>query len=177
MLPITVQVMEKDNSLKALEARTTQKVGAAGKFMELAKHSSNEDDLELLRKFRPLSNAIEWSTWGSKLDNIFSIVFSQLPSLVGLQMSCISGQPVKINLTGSVHKATLEKYKDNMTFELIEKPSRGKLSEFSANSDFCTYTSYPDMVGQDFFTYTVKLGALAVPPATVVSQLNQHTTT
>jgi hypothetical protein len=50
---------------------------------EGAKGSSiGEADIDLMKKMEPLKGQVEWSTWGSKLEMIFSPVFSSLPTLL-----------------------------------------------------------------------------------------------
>ncbi len=41
-----------------------------------------ETDIELLKRMEPLQGKVEWSTWGSKLENIFEPVCSTIPTLV-----------------------------------------------------------------------------------------------
>lgn len=40
-----------------------------------------DTDVELLKSMTPLDGCVEWSTWGSKLESIFSPVFATLPAL------------------------------------------------------------------------------------------------
>lgn len=47
-----------------------------------------ETDVELLKKMEPLKGQVEWSTWGSKLESIFSPVFSSVPTLVVSNCCC-----------------------------------------------------------------------------------------
>lgn len=56
--------------LKALARREGAKGNAIG-----------DADIELLKKMEPLQGRVEWSTWGSKLENIFSPIFSTIPTL------------------------------------------------------------------------------------------------
>lgn len=65
-----------------------------------------EDDctdakVERLQSMKPLKRAVTWTTWGSKLDNIFTPILYSLPSLKLLQISTPQGTEVEIDLSRS----------------------------------------------------------------------------
>ena len=159
-------LMDKDVSLKALELRAQAKTGDAGKFMDAAFLRSLEDDAELLDSFPPLLGKVEWSTWGSKLDNIFSLVFATLPVLTGIELVVQLGDHLKVNFAATLPKGSLDRWRGNMAYEIVSKPSHGKLIDFSPTNDIVTYV--PDeRLGQDFFAFTIKLGGVTIAPATI----------
>ena len=45
-----------------------------------------DGDIERLDEITPLKRAVTWTTWGSKLDTIFTPVMYSLPALKGLQV-------------------------------------------------------------------------------------------
>jgi hypothetical protein len=146
-----------------------------------------EADVDLLRKMDPLRGQVEWSTWGSKLESIFSPVFSSVPTLVSSQWVGTVNTPLEVFLPGGLSKAALLKVRDSLSYVVLERPIHGKLSEYTTLSDYITYTpndgnpqvvclmialliladAVADFVGTDFFTYRMQLGAINTAPATI----------
>lgn len=63
-------------------------------------------------------------------------------------------QTLKIYLASSVSKATLEKWRDSMSFIVIEKPAHGKLDEYFTTVDYVTYTPVEGVEEQTHPTYS-----------------------
>jgi hypothetical protein len=103
---------------------------------------ANEDKI-LLEKFSPLSAAVQWDTWGSKLETIFSPIFSVIPNLESTQKSTFMDLPLPINLSQSAPKNSLKKWRDSLTYEIVGKPIHGKLSETTTTKDIIIYTPLP----------------------------------
>jgi hypothetical protein len=72
------EIARGDIDLKALLRREGNKAAAS---------SLGEADLDLLRRMEPLRGEVEWSTWGSKLESVFSPVFSTIPNPMGCQVT------------------------------------------------------------------------------------------
>jgi hypothetical protein len=134
------------------------------------------DDEQALKSMTPLSAQVEWSTWGSKLDIIFAPVFANMPTITAERVTATSGIPQKIDLTKSIPKNVLLKWRGSICYEPIHPPpSHGKLSPFTeSTSGIFTYTSDPGYMGHDFFQFKVKLGALDTIPATVNIDVIEH---
>jgi hypothetical protein len=143
-----------------------------------------EADIDLLKKMEPLRGQVEWSTWGSKLESIFSPVFSSVPNLMvrsrfqsfcclyltscpqSSQWTTSTDTSLEVFLPGGLSKSALQKCRDSLSYVVVERPLHGRLSEYTTLSDFVTYTPNEGFSGTDFFTYRMQLGAISTAPAT-----------
>lgn len=122
---------------------------------------------ELLQRMTPLSGEVNWSTWGSKLENIFASVFSTIPSLQDDQVVTPVNEPIVVFLAKGLSKSLLNGWRDNMSYNVTTKPTHGVLSDYSTSNDYLTYTPNEKYLGSDFFTYYLKLGSMNTAPATI----------
>lgn len=103
---------------------------------------SNKDKV-LLNKFSPLCAMVQWDTWGSKLETIFSPIFSVIPNLESTQKYTFMDLPLPINLSKSAPNHSLKKWRDSLTYEIVGKPIHGKLSDTTTTKDIIIYTPLP----------------------------------
>lgn len=47
--------------------------------------------------------------------------------------------PLEVYLATGVSKASLKRWRDSLTYIVTEKPSHGRLSEYTTASDYVTY--------------------------------------
>jgi hypothetical protein len=129
----------------------------------------------LLAKMTPLTAAVTWDTWGSKLENIFASVFSQLPTLQGISITTTMNDAVEVPLATGVATSFLDGWRDNMSYTVINRPVHGTLSEYAGiNQDQIVYTPAERYHGSDFFTYFLTLGGMKSPPATVAITVQKY---
>eukprot|EP01039_Chlorochromonas_danica_P007318 gene7318-8097_t len=126
-----------------------------------------EADIDLLRKMEPLQGRVEWSTWGSKLESIFAPIFATLPSVMASQLTTTCDTPLSIFLPNGLSKAELNRWRDAVSYSVVERPAHGKLSDYNTVADYVTYTPVAGYVGTDFFTYRMQLGSVSTHPVTV----------
>jgi len=123
----------------------------------------------------PLTAAVTWDTWGSKLENIFASVFSQLPTLQGISITTSMNDSVEVPLATGVATSFLDGWRDNMSYTVINRPVHGTLSEYAGiNQDQIVYTPAERYHGSDFFTYFLTLGGMKSPPATVAITVQRY---
>jgi hypothetical protein len=56
--------------------------------------------------------------------------------------------PISILLPVGVTKHNLQRYRDSLSYSVSERPSHGKLSEYTTVYDHVTYTPNPGMIIQ-----------------------------
>ena len=62
-----------------------------------------------------------WTSWGSKLETIFSPVFAQVPNIQGFPVYTAPDTPVDINLSDAVSDRDMRAWSDIMTFKIKGK--------------------------------------------------------
>mmetsp|Transcript_4832 Transcript_4832/g.7354 ORF Transcript_4832/g.7354 Transcript_4832/m.7354 type:complete len:1127 (+) Transcript_4832:113-3493(+) len=134
----------------------------------------SQAEYDLLQKMTPLEASVTWSTWGSKLESIFTPIFATLPTLQGIQIYTHMNSPVDVYLAKGLSKGSADKYRDSMVYIIMERPSHGRLNEYSTSSDYVTYTPNDDYCGTDFFTFRVQLGSLSSAAATVAITIDDE---
>jgi hypothetical protein len=117
-----------------------------------------ETDIELLLNFKPLLGKVEWSTWGSKLETIFTPLFSDPPILRGLKYTTDIDTGVAIDLSQGLLSSEINKVGGgNVVFKIVTYPVHGKLKPTDKTSKYM-YTPNDDYIGNDKFTFYAKLG-------------------
>ena len=109
-----------------------------------------EEARNRLGSMAPLEGRVEWSTWGSKLDAVFSPVFSHMPAIASQHVHAITGQGMPIKLSAGVAPEMMDTINN---FTIIDVPGHGRLSEYETKSEFITYTPDAGFVGNDIFSY------------------------
>lgn len=139
-----------------------------GRASEAQRHPLDRlTERELLQRMDALPGSVTWSTWGSKLENIFSSVFSTIPNLNHAQVRTDINDPLVIDLSGGLSKQFLNGWRDNMSYVVTTKPAHGDLNETVTTQDALVYTPKEDYSGSDFFTYFLQLGTSKTAPATI----------
>jgi hypothetical protein len=127
-----------------------------------------ETDHEILQRMTPLDGQVEWSTWGSKLENMFSPIFATLPPLEGMKVITSKDESCSIRLNESVPKPSGGSgYKDVYTFTILERPTHGSLGDLDIATTTIVYKPNPGYSGSDFFTFRLTTGGVSSWPATV----------
>jgi len=121
----------------------------------------------VLQQMQPLRGQVEWSTWGSKLESIFEPIFAVLPSVANSKVTVCCNGSKSIYLPNGITKPALQQMRDSLSYNILEKPSHGQLSEYATTKDYVTYTPDKDYVGADFFVYRLQLGIISCNPASV----------
>jgi len=118
----------------------------------------------ILASFEPLVALVNWDTWGSKLDSIFSPVFAAAPQAIGRHVVSIIGTERKILLKGEDSQGR------QLVFKIRQQPSHGTLSEIRSDG---TVTYLPDegFVGDDYFTYVARNNYMESNVATVAIKI------
>lgn len=150
------------------------------KNQEWKKDESDDDNQDKdfvvkLENFTPLIGGVEWSTWGSKLDSVFSPVFFTLPSLSALQVKTVEDTPVSIKLSAGASKEVLAKWKNNFNFQVLHRPEHGTLNEYITTKDSVIYTPDEGFSGSDHFTFRLNFGSLFTGFATVAIIVREKT--
>ena len=124
----------------------------------------------------PLTSGVTWDTWGSKLENIFASVFSQIPNLQGgVTVNTNVNEPVTVPLATGIDKSFLDGWRDNMSYTVTIKPAHGSLSEYvGINGDELIYTPNDKYDGSDFFTYFMTLGGMKSSPSTIAIMVSRN---
>lgn len=112
-----------------------------------------------------------------------------------MQITVIRDKPITVSLTGGNSKSALRKWRDSMSYVILERPSHGRLNEYTTLKDSITYTPNPgmpihyptideftsadllnvvDYLGTDFFTYQIQLGGISTAPATVSLSIEEY---
>lgn len=134
-----------------------------------------EADVDLLKRMDPLAGQVDWSTWGSKLENIFLPVFSNTPSLSNSRVSTKPGQQVEIPLGKGLSRKQKSTIKDSMGFGVVEVPKHGVLNELHTHEMFLVYTPDEGYSGVDKFTYRLMLSATSqTTPVTVTINIRNQ---
>jgi hypothetical protein len=136
----------------------------------------DKDYVVKLESFTPLTGGVEWSTWGSKLDSVFSPVFFTLPSLSALQVKTMQDTPVSVKLSAGASKEVLTKWKDNLNFQVLHRPEHGTLNEYITTQESVVYTPDEGFNGSDYFTFRLNFGSLFTGFATVAIIVREDTT-
>src|SRR5688500_10335569 len=84
------------------------------------------------------------------------------PEAIGGTVETVAGESTIINLGG-----VDPDFGQKLTTPIKKGPLHGKLTEINEQSSIVTYTSDPNYVGNDFFTFTVSDGELESEPAKV----------
>lgn len=157
-------------------------------------HRVSQAGFDALAKMTPLEGSVTWSTWGSKLESIFTPIFATLPTLQGIQVYTHVNSSLDIYLAQGLSKDGT-KWRDTMVYIIMERPSHGKLNDYSTSSDYITYTPrkgwlianaiaynvrflfflyITDYCGTDFFTFRLQLGSLSSAAATVAITIDNE---
>ena len=126
----------------------------------------DETDDDYLRQLRPLDGMISWNSWGSKLDSIFSPIFSSVPTLSGHSYTLMQGTSQQVDMMNGINKERRDGLRDSITFIIVDDPMHGSLEE-KEGSSVVRYTPDYDFKGNDYFVYTIQVGGLTSPPSTV----------
>eukprot|EP00605_Chrysophyceae_sp_TOSAG23-4_P000788 GSChrysophyteH1.ASY1.ANO1.877.1 assembled CDS len=155
-----------------------------GQDTELSRHEGNFDETgrgsnvaakrrEKIGVMEPLSGCVEWSTWGSKLDNVFSPVFSHLPIIGSQHVHALAGQHMSIKLSADLPPSMVETI---VRYKVVDEPGSGRLSEYETSSEYITYTPNAGFVGNDIFSYRACVdGGLETVPSTVTVSIVDST--
>ena len=73
---------------------------------------------------------VTWTTWGSKLETIFSPVFAQLPTIQGFAVFTKTNTPLEISLADAVSGKDMRAWRDVMSFRLRGKYFRTDHSSY-----------------------------------------------
>lgn len=131
-------------------------------------NSTSVEDEEKLNRIAPLESKIEWSTWGSKLNMIFSPIFSHIPTISGQQLITNMDESLEVKLDhGISNPSLLNRYKDSLLYCVVEKPCHGRISTLTTTGNEFTYTPHVGYVGSDFFTYKLQLASLSTSAVTI----------
>jgi hypothetical protein len=82
------------------QVRDSGQIAAQNLMGNSTDHSKAEKQAAILASFEPLVALVNWDTWGSKLDNIFSPVFAAAPQAIGRHVVTIMGAERKVLLKG-----------------------------------------------------------------------------
>jgi hypothetical protein len=82
------------------QVRDSGQIAAQNLMGNSTDHSKAEKQAAILTSFEPLVAFVNWDTWGSKLDNIFSPVFAAAPQAIGRHVVTITGAARKVLLKG-----------------------------------------------------------------------------
>ncbi|CAE7438613.1 unnamed protein product, partial [Symbiodinium microadriaticum] len=134
-----LRLMEKDMMDSEMAGRTNPLSKGSEIMSSRVLHRVSSTSQDMLAKMTPLEGSVTWSTWGSKLESIFSPIFATLPTLQGIQVYTHINSPLDIYLAKGLSKGA-NKWRDSMTYVIMERPSHGKLNEYSTSSDYITYT-------------------------------------
>ena len=126
-----------------------------------------EEDAKRLMKMKPLSGQVEWTTWGSKLDNIFAPVFASSPAINNQHLHGIQDVPLSVCLSAGVDPQVMAEHKDSINFLVVDQPRHGTLSEYETDKEYITYSPTPGYSGNDFFTYKAHINMLSTVPASI----------
>lgn len=66
-----------------------------------------------------LVGSVTWSTWGSKLESIFTPIFATLPTLQGIQVYTHINSPLDIYLSQGLSKENASKWRDTMVYVIM----------------------------------------------------------
>lgn len=121
--------------------------------------SSKDSDVRMLRKMRPLSCQVEWSTWGSKLDSIFAAGLESKVTVSPQHIFVTTGNPATIDLGAGLPVGQLKKWGESgVVFEISEHPHRGTITAPNGRHRV-TYTSVQGGgSGTDWFEFHVRKG-------------------
>ena len=126
------------------------------KRQELSNDLTSDDDM--LATMRPLTCQIEWSTWGSKLDAVFSPIFENTSLSVSPQhVFIVAGTAHSIDLSVGVPAGTMAKWKETADFEIEERPKSGTVT-VPNNRHRVTYTPKRGFRGEDSFSFMINIG-------------------
>ncbi len=131
----------------------------------VAGHKRSAPDLELLKKMEPLSGQVEWSTWGSKLENMFSIIFAEVPTLKNSNVVTGMNESVVVDLCNGVSSSLIKNMKDSVTFTILQRPAHGTLDDPVSNT--IRYHPAKGFSGADFFIYRMNISGGSTWPTTV----------
>jgi hypothetical protein len=66
-----------------------------------------------------IAGSVTWSTWGSKLESIFTPIFATLPTLQGIQVYTHINSPLDIYLAQGLSKENASKWRDTMVYVIM----------------------------------------------------------
>lgn len=166
------EVVEWTNeTIKLLEKELEEEKSIGRPNPLVSKESSatkvTQSEMEVLLRMTPLEGSVTWSTWGSKLESIFTPIFAQLPALQGIHVYTRVNAALDVHLAKGIAKDKKRRKTDSMMYAVMERPSHGKLSEYTTSSEYITYTPNPDYSGTDFFTFRLQVGSLMSAASTV----------
>jgi hypothetical protein len=92
----------------------------------------SEDDMMHMRSMKPLSAAVEWSTWGSKLDTMYAPLVDNIPCITET-MTCDTsdGDRILINLSVCLPTSTYVQWRNDARYCLLTIPKKGILTQQS----------------------------------------------
>ena len=114
-------------------------------------------DADALRRLEPLDGRVDWATWGSKLDSLFSNIYTRVPQPAKLGVVTSVGEPVLICLANSLSKDTVHRWADSLSFVVTRQPRYGTLIQASS-SHFWTFGPNPNFTGADYFVFRAQIG-------------------
>jgi hypothetical protein len=129
-------------------------------------------DTQMLERMTPLSGQVDWSTWGSKLESIFSPIFVTIPSVRGGIIHMKANSDMKISLSEGIPRSILRSWRDNMSFIIKDLPLHGKLNAYTTAQDYVVYTPLTNYTGYDRFTFMLQLGNLKSWTATFTIRID-----
>ncbi|RYH05555.1 hypothetical protein EON65_44385, partial [archaeon] len=88
-------------------------------------------------------------------------------------MTTLCDTPITILLPTGISKSDLSKWRDTLSYSVVERPAHGKLSDYTTTSDLVTYTPAAGYVGTDFFTYRMMVGSMFTSPVTMSITIHQ----
>jgi len=115
-------------------------------------------DAEALRRLEPLDGRVDWATWGSKLDALFTTIYTSAPPPAALAVSTFTDEPVLICLANSLSRDTVHRWADSLSFVITRQPRHGALVQ-AASSHLWTYSSKLGFSGVDYFWFRAQLGS------------------
>ena len=90
-------------------------------MMRKTKKDNSDVENGVLSEMTPLEGAVTWTTWGSKLEMIFSPVFFTVPTPEGIQIMTNPGEAVEVYLSNSISAVAKSRWKGTMTYVVSGK--------------------------------------------------------
>jgi len=88
-------------------------------------------DREYMQSMKPLYGSVEWDTWGSKVETLFSSLIGRIPSITEkLDCNTCDGDAVLLNLSICLNTSTFVQWKNDSRFIITVPPKHGYLTPY-----------------------------------------------
>jgi len=131
----------------------------------VAQRKAEQFDDDILKNMNRLVGSVTWNSWGSKLDTIFSPLFSRIPKLTPQKLDCLRDDELVVDLAYGFSREVMNDYLSQMIFVVTERPVHGIIDDFEGHT--CTYEPTEGYVGRDSFAFALKLAGQISPSTTV----------